>query len=90
MAARDALEIGLHRKTSLIDNFAEEESRNKAMRVFWCCYVLDRRWSFGTSLSFAFAERDIDPNLPEPVTNICPFKMRSWLITSYRARNTRI
>jgi hypothetical protein len=28
---------------------------------------LDRRWSFGTSLSFALVDRDIDPELPEPV-----------------------
>lgn len=29
-------------------------------------YELDRRWSFGTSLSFALNDRDIDPQLPEP------------------------
>ena len=68
VAARDALEIGLHRRTSLFDNFTDPASRNTAMRVFWCCFVLDRRWSFGTSLSFALAERDIDPTLPEPVS----------------------
>ncbi|CAF3575531.1 unnamed protein product, partial [Fusarium graminearum] len=27
---------------------------------------LDRRWSYGTSLSFGISDRDIDPQLPEP------------------------
>lgn len=60
------MEIGLHRKQSLIDNFKEEEYRNLAVQVFWVVYELDRRWSFGTSLSFALNDRDIDPQLPEP------------------------
>ncbi|KHN93830.1 Casein kinase II, regulatory subunit [Metarhizium album ARSEF 1941] len=66
VAAREALEMGLHRRRSLHDNFADAQSRHAALRVFWCCYVLDRRWSFGTSLSFALADRDIDPALLEP------------------------
>ncbi|WQF85699.1 hypothetical protein CDEST_10713 [Colletotrichum destructivum] len=66
IAARGALEMGLHQKMSLNDNFPDPEKRGLAVRVFWCVYVLDRRWSFGTSLSFALADRDIDPNLPEP------------------------
>ncbi|ODA79178.1 hypothetical protein RJ55_04770 [Drechmeria coniospora] len=65
IAARESLEMGLHRKKSLLDNFKDAQSRRDAMRVFWCVYVLDRRWSFGTSLSFALADRDIDPALPE-------------------------
>ncbi|KAH6693555.1 fungal-specific transcription factor domain-containing protein, partial [Plectosphaerella plurivora] len=65
-AARAALEMGLHRKQSLIDNFPDVRHRNMAVRVFWCIYALDRRWSFGTSLSFALHDRDIDPELPEP------------------------
>ena len=67
MAARTALEMGLHRKDSLFDNFQDSEARQMATRAFWCVYVLDRRWSFGTSLSFALVDRDIDPELPEPV-----------------------
>ncbi|TWU77411.1 hypothetical protein ED733_006415 [Metarhizium rileyi] len=66
IAAREALEMGLHRRRSLYDNFTDPQSRQTALRVFWCCYVLDRRWSFGTSLSFALADRDIDPALLEP------------------------
>lgn len=68
IAAREALEMGLHRKKSLLDNFKDADARRLATRVFWCVYVLDRRWSFGTSLSFALSDRDIDPGLPEPVS----------------------
>lgn len=68
VAAREALEMGLHRRDSLFDNFKDRKSRTLATRVFWCVYVLDRRWSFGTSLSFALVDRDIDPELPEPVS----------------------
>ncbi|GKT61573.1 fungal specific transcription factor [Colletotrichum tofieldiae] len=67
IAARAALEMGLHQNLSLTDNFPDPEIRSLAVRVFWCVYVLDRRWSFGTSLSFALFDRDIDPNLPEPI-----------------------
>ncbi|KAH8587357.1 hypothetical protein B0O99DRAFT_400740 [Bisporella sp. PMI_857] len=66
IAARMALEQGLHRKESLMDNFKEVKARDLAVRTFWCVYVLDRRCSFGTSLSFALVDRDIDPELPQP------------------------
>ncbi|KAJ4114744.1 hypothetical protein NW768_011298 [Fusarium equiseti] len=66
VAAREALEMGLHRKRSLFDNFKDLDSRRLATRVFWCVYVLDRRWSFGTSLSFALVDKDVDPDLPKP------------------------
>lgn len=59
--------MGLHRKESLEKMFGDRGTRSVATRVFWCVYVLDRRWSFGTSLSFALVDRDIDPELPEPV-----------------------
>lgn len=48
------------------ENFKDENYRNLAVQVFWVVYELDRRWSFGTSLSFALHDRDIDPQLPEP------------------------
>lgn len=63
-----ALEMGLHRKRSLLTNFKTPEEQAKAARTFWCVYALDRRWSFGTGLSFALNDRDIDPELPEPVS----------------------
>jgi hypothetical protein len=73
LAVREALEMGLHRRKSLFDNFEDPESRRLATRVFWCVYVLDRRWSFGTSLPFALADRDIDPSLPEPASTFLFF-----------------
>ncbi|KAL2672521.1 hypothetical protein Neosp_013233 [[Neocosmospora] mangrovei] len=66
IAAREAIEMGLHRKRSLLDNFKDPDCRRLATRVFWCVYVLDRRWSFGNSLSFALVDKDIDPELPKP------------------------
>ncbi|KAM0363160.1 hypothetical protein ACHAPK_002459 [Fusarium culmorum] len=35
IAAREALEMGLHRKRSLLDNFKDTDSRRLATRVFW-------------------------------------------------------
>lgn len=70
LAVREALEMGLHRRDTLLINFRSPESRQLATKVFWCVYVLDRRWSFGTSLPFALAERDIDPDLPQPVSSV--------------------
>jgi hypothetical protein len=67
-ASRMALEMGLHRRRSLMDNYKSPELQERATKVFWCVYALDRRWSFGTGLSFALNERDIDPELPEPVS----------------------
>jgi hypothetical protein len=63
-----ALEMGLHRKETLISLFPDPAKRSMVMRLFWCIYVLDRRWSFGTSLPFAIQDADIDPELPEPVS----------------------
>ncbi|KAL5323072.1 hypothetical protein ACEPPN_007600 [Leptodophora sp. 'Broadleaf-Isolate-01'] len=64
IAVRIALEMGLHRKESLLANVPDPEKRNWALRLFYCIYVLDRRWSFGTGLPFALHESDIDPELP--------------------------
>ncbi|SCV58280.1 uncharacterized protein FFB14_15539 [Fusarium fujikuroi] len=65
-AGREALEIGLHRRTSLFENFKNLAERDLAIRCFWCVYILDRRYSYGTSLSFGISDRDIDPQCPEP------------------------
>jgi hypothetical protein len=62
-----ALELGLHRKESLVKNFVQPEKRSSAINLFWCIYVLDRRWSIGISLPFALQDADIDPELPELV-----------------------
>lgn len=66
ISSREVLEIGLHRQAILLENFKGHKERDLAVRTFWCVYVLDRRWSFGTSLSFALIDKDIDPELPEP------------------------
>lgn len=81
-AARMMFELGLHRKEVLETSFANTEKHSWAVRLVWCVYVLDRRWSFGTSLPFAIQDADIDPELPEPVlisklyllgrSNTCP------------------
>ncbi|KAF5696159.1 hypothetical protein FGLOB1_13731 [Fusarium globosum] len=67
-AGREALEIGLHRRSSLFENFKNLAERDLAIRCFWCVYILDRRYSYGTSLSFGISDRDIDPQCPEPVS----------------------
>ncbi|KAK1961088.1 fungal-specific transcription factor domain-containing protein [Colletotrichum sublineola] len=66
ISGREVLEIGLHRRAILMENFKDPKQRDRALRCFWCVYVLDRRWSFGTSLSFGIVDSDIDPELPEP------------------------
>ncbi|KAG9245625.1 fungal-specific transcription factor domain protein [Calycina marina] len=65
--ARMCLELGLHRRDYLFRIVKDEKDRQSVIRLFWCIYVLDRRWSFGTGMPFALQEADIDPNLPEPV-----------------------
>lgn len=64
------LEMGLHRRRSLQENYPEPDRRALAIRVLWCIYALDRRWSFGTGLSFVLIDRDMDPSLPEPVRRL--------------------
>jgi hypothetical protein len=66
-AARQALELGLHRNKTLAA-VSDASSRSLAIRVFWTTFVLDRQWSFATRLSFALVDHDIDPELPEPVS----------------------
>jgi hypothetical protein len=67
MAARQCLELGLHRRETYDALFPDAEERATAIRTFWSVYVLDRRWSFGTGMPFAIQDADIDPNLPKPV-----------------------
>ncbi|KAJ5266474.1 hypothetical protein N7478_009282 [Penicillium angulare] len=69
MAARGSMELGLHcqdtwHKTGGVFPGALEWIW--ASRLFWCIYVLDRKWSFGTGLPFAIQDSDMDTNLPEP------------------------
>jgi hypothetical protein len=59
-----ALEIGLHRRESLEKNIPHAATQKQAVILFWCIYVLDRRWSFGTGMPFVLQDNDIDPSLP--------------------------
>jgi hypothetical protein len=78
LAARHCLELGLHRSETYHTTFPDPVEQAAAVRTFWCIYVLDRRWSFGTGMPFALQDADIDANLPKPVC-------RAWR-TSRRPR----
>tara|TARA_R110002003_G_scaffold198_25_gene15629 strand:+ start:41172 stop:41477 length:306 start_codon:yes stop_codon:yes gene_type:complete len=67
LAARHCLELGLHRRETYATLFPDPDEQAAAIRTFWCIYVLDRRWSFGTGMPFALQDTDIDPNIPKPV-----------------------
>ncbi|KAF5012228.1 hypothetical protein F66182_15278, partial [Fusarium sp. NRRL 66182] len=63
-AARAAIEMGLHRRETLEKNFLNVNMQAQALKIFWCIYVLDRRWSFGIGMPFVLHDEDIDPTLP--------------------------
>ncbi|KAK4148836.1 putative fungal-specific transcription factor domain protein [Chaetomidium leptoderma] len=65
IATRLLLEMGLHRRQSLLGNFVDPQERTSALSLFWCMYALERQWGLGTGLPFSLADRDIDPELPE-------------------------
>lgn len=63
------MELGLHCQDTWLragSVFPGELQWTWASRLFWCIYVLDRKWSFGTGLPFAMQDSDMDTNLPEP------------------------
>lgn len=69
MAARGSMELGLHCQETWQKSggvFPGALEWMWASRLFWCIYVLDRKWSFGTGLPFAIQDSDMDTNLPEP------------------------
>ncbi|KAJ5111607.1 hypothetical protein N7532_002142 [Penicillium argentinense] len=69
MAVRGSMELGLHRQETWQKTggvFPGALEWMWASRLFWCIYVLDRKWSFGTGLPFAIQDSDMDTNLPEP------------------------
>ena len=68
LATRFCLEIGIHHRQSLVQNFTNEKERAWVVRLFWSIYVLDRRWSLGVGRPFALQDADIDPALPQPVS----------------------
>lgn len=63
------MELGLHRQDTWQKTggvFPGALEWMWASRLFWCIYVLDRKWSIGTGLPFAIQDSDMDTNLPEP------------------------
>lgn len=56
--------MGLHRRETLERNFLDVNRQTQALKIFWCIYVLDRRWSFGIGMPFVLHDEDIDPALP--------------------------
>lgn len=60
------VELGLHRREAFLKRVIAEDERASVTKLFWCTYVLDRRWSFGTGMPFAIQDSDIDETLPEP------------------------
>lgn len=90
LAARQCMELGLHRRETYQALFSDEASRVSAVKLFWSIYVLDRRWSFGTGMPFALQDADIDPQLPKPVSLIPPadpFELWAWMYACKRRCN---
>ncbi|ETS72993.1 hypothetical protein PFICI_15385 [Pestalotiopsis fici W106-1] len=53
-------ELGYHSSSDLQHRFKSRSAKDKAKKVLWSAYTLDRRWSFGTGLPFAINDSDID------------------------------
>lgn len=85
VAARIALEMGLHRRESLEVNFPDRQKRQWAVKLFWGVYILDRRWSFNTGIPFTLQDTDIDPHLPYPV-NLLADSDRPMMLTDKNRR----
>lgn len=86
VAARICIEMGLHRRESLLKSFNNEAEYLSAARIFWVVYALDRRWSFGMGMPFALQDADIDSSLPEPVSNYLRTSMHSFNLHYYPGR----
>ncbi|KAL4809887.1 fungal-specific transcription factor domain-containing protein, partial [Aspergillus unguis] len=99
LAVRGALQLGLHRQETWLRTggvFPGELQWRFASRLFWCIYVLDRKWSFGTGLPFAIQDSDMDTNLPEPgaatpyltcMINYARLSTKIWgLVVGWRSR----
>lgn len=53
-------ELGYHSSSDLQHRFKSRIAKDKARKVLWSAYTLDRRWSFGTGLPFGMNDSDID------------------------------
>ena len=59
-AAKMCLELGLH---TIADPALEDSTAihvSWGTKMFWCVYVLDRRYSFMANLPFTFQDKDIN------------------------------
>ena len=65
---RRALELGLHRCGTISRCGSDSNNPVNAVNTFWTIYVLDRQWSFAVGLPQSLQDRDIDSDLPEPVS----------------------
>lgn len=63
IVARMSLDAGFHRHETFVNSGSDQSVK---LRLFWCVYVLDIRYSFGTGRPFSIKETDIDPLLPKP------------------------
>ncbi|KAL4915822.1 hypothetical protein BDW62DRAFT_219149 [Aspergillus aurantiobrunneus] len=99
MAVRGSMQLGLHRQETWLRTggvFPGELQWTFTSRLFWCIYVLDRKWSFGTGLPFAIQDSDMDTNLPEPgaatpyltcMINYARISTKIWgLVMGWRSR----
>jgi hypothetical protein len=66
-AAKLCLELGLHRMSSPILEDPIRIRLGWETKMFWCVYVLDRRYSFMANLPFTLQDRDIDFELLQAV-----------------------
>lgn len=65
-------ELGYHNCADLQHRFKSRGAREKAKKVLWSAYMLDRRWSFGTGLPFAIHDSDIDYDIDFMVGEVDP------------------
>ena len=68
LSARLCLEMGLHKRESMMKFFPQEHQMYDAANTFWSIYILDRRWGIGVGFPFVIQDDDIDADLPKPVS----------------------
>ena len=68
MMVRLAVEKGLHRRGTLLRPSFYGQKPVKATNLFWTVYVLDSQWSYAVGLPKSMQDADIDPELPDPVS----------------------
>lgn len=84
--------MGLHRRSTWVrksGNFPDDLERTWAIKLFWCIYCLDRRWSLGTELPFAIQDADMDVELPE-IVSTCIILQIDDKLRSHQGRNDAI